>query len=68
MNKSGIRYELLREGAYDAARELLSDDLEAGEDILRVLAAEPELFVAAYREDKLVGLAQANNPVLEAVY
>ncbi|WP_314588142.1 GNAT family N-acetyltransferase [Paenibacillus terrigena] len=62
MNISGIRYERFSEKDYHAARELLSYDVDASEDILRVLAEEPELFITAFIEDKLVALAQVNEP------
>ncbi|WP_018754283.1 GNAT family N-acetyltransferase [Paenibacillus terrigena] len=62
MNIPGIRYEHFSEKDYNAARELLSYDVDASEDILRVLAEEPELFITAFIEDKLVALAQVNEP------
>jgi len=63
MNKSAIRYERFHEKYDQAVKELLSSDIDAGEDFLRVFAEEPELFIAAIIEDKLVGLAQVNEPV-----
>ncbi|TCZ80213.1 GNAT family N-acetyltransferase [Paenibacillus albiflavus] len=63
MNVACIRYEQFSEKDYNLAKELLTRDVEAGEDILRVLAEEPELFITAYIEDKLVALAQVNEPV-----
>lgn len=62
MNITGIRYERFSEKDYNAARELLSYDVDAGENILRVLAEEPELFITAFIENKLVALAQVNEP------
>jgi len=62
MNISDIRYEQFSEKDYHAARELLSYDADASEDMLRVLDDEPELFITAFIEDQLVGLAQVNNP------
>ncbi|WP_282936567.1 GNAT family N-acetyltransferase [Paenibacillus sp. RC67] len=62
MNISDIRYEHFSEKDYNAVRELLGFDVEAGENILRVLAEEPKLFVTAFIEDKLVALAQVNEP------
>lgn len=66
MNKASIRYERLSEKDVHVARQLLSDDVDAGEDILRVLAKEPELFIAAYMEDRLVALAQVNEPAAQS--
>ncbi|MCQ6563510.1 GNAT family N-acetyltransferase [Paenibacillus mendelii] len=66
MNIAGIRYEHFSEKDDHAARELLSFDFEAGEDILRVLAEEPELFITAFIEDKLVALAQVNEPASQS--
>ncbi len=62
MNVSDIRYECLSEKDYDAARELLNCDVDAGEDILRVLAEAPQLFITAFIGDQLVALAQVNEP------
>jgi hypothetical protein len=50
MNISGIRYERFNEKDYNAARELVSYDVDAGENILRVLAEEPKLFITAFIE------------------
>ncbi|SDX56126.1 GNAT family N-acetyltransferase [Paenibacillus sp. CF384] len=61
MNTTSIRYERFNERDYHAARELLSH-VDAGENILRVLDAEPQLFITAFIEDKLVALAQVNEP------
>lgn len=66
MNLSDIRYEYLSEKDYNAARELLSYDGDAGEDILRVLAEEPKLFFTAFIDDQLVALAQVNEPELQS--
>lgn len=63
MNATDIRYERFSEKDDTAAKELLSYDVVAREDFLRVLAQAPELFITAYMEDKLVGLAQVNKPV-----
>lgn len=62
MNISDIRYEHFSEKDYNAARELLSYDVDASLDILRVLDEEPEMFITAFIEDKLVALAQVNEP------
>ncbi|TNJ62266.1 GNAT family N-acetyltransferase [Paenibacillus hemerocallicola] len=62
MNISGVRYERFNEKDYNAARELVSYDADGGENILRVLAEEPKLFITAFIEDKLVALAQVNEP------
>ncbi|NHN35271.1 GNAT family N-acetyltransferase [Paenibacillus agricola] len=62
MNISGIRYEHFSEKDYNAVSELLGYDVDTSENILRVLAEEPELFVTAFIEDKLVALAQVNEP------
>jgi mycothiol synthase len=66
MNISGIRYERFSEKDYNDARELLSYDIVAGENILRVLAEAPELFITAFIEDKLVALAQVNEPASQS--
>ncbi|UVI33454.1 GNAT family N-acetyltransferase [Paenibacillus spongiae] len=66
MNIAGIRYEHFSEKDCNAARELLSFDADAGEDILRVLAEEPELFIAAFIGDKLIALAQVNEPASQS--
>ncbi|NOU91598.1 GNAT family N-acetyltransferase [Paenibacillus sp. LMG 31460] len=66
MNIAGIRYEHFNEKDYNVARELLSFDVDEGEDILRVLAEEPELFITAFIEDKLVALAQVNKPASQS--
>jgi mycothiol synthase len=67
MNIAGIRYEHFSEKDYNVARELLSFDVEeAKEDILRVLVEEPELFITAFIEDKLVALAQVNEPASQS--
>lgn len=66
MNISGIRYEHFSENEYNAVRELLRSDADAGENILRVLAEEPELFITAFIEDKLVALAQVNEPASQS--
>lgn len=60
MNIAGIRYERFSGKDYHVARELLSYDVDSGENILRVLADKPELFIVAFIEDKLVALAQVN--------
>lgn len=62
MNIAGIRYEHFSEKDNNVVRELLSYDVDAGENILRVLAEEPELFITAFIDDKLVALAQVNEP------
>ncbi|WP_028549655.1 GNAT family N-acetyltransferase [Paenibacillus sp. UNC451MF] len=62
MNLLGIRYEHFSEKDYNAARELLGYDVDAGENILRVLVEEPKLFITAFIENKLVALAQVNEP------
>ncbi|MDF2658133.1 MAG: GCN5-related N-acetyltransferase [Paenibacillus sp.] len=62
MNRAGIRYEQFNEKDYNVAKQLLSYDVDAGEDILRVLAEEPKLFITAFMEDKLVAIAQMNEP------
>ncbi|MGZ9585853.1 GNAT family N-acetyltransferase [Paenibacillus marinisediminis] len=66
MNTTGIRYERFSEKDYTAARELLSYDVNAGENILRVLAEEPDLFITAFIEDKLVAIAQVNEPASQS--
>ncbi|MWV42699.1 GNAT family N-acetyltransferase [Paenibacillus sp. HJL G12] len=62
MSLANIRYEQYSQKDYPIARELLSYDADGGEEILRVLTKEPDLFRAAYIEDKLVALAQVNEP------
>ncbi|WP_225442565.1 GNAT family N-acetyltransferase [Paenibacillus lycopersici] len=62
MQQAGIRYEQYREQDYKAVSDLLLLDAHTGENILRVLAEAPELFVTAYRGDTLVGVAQVNEP------
>jgi GNAT superfamily N-acetyltransferase len=62
MNITGIRYERFTGKDYNVASELLSYDVDAGEDILRLLAEKPELFISVFIEDKLVALAQVNEP------
>lgn len=62
MKIADIRYERFHEKDADAAKELLSNDVDVGEDILRVLARAPELFTTAFMGDKLVALAQVNEP------
>jgi GNAT superfamily N-acetyltransferase len=66
MNIAGIRYEHFNEKDYSIARELLSYDVDEGQDILRVLAKEQELFITAFIEDKLVALAQVNEPASQS--
>jgi mycothiol synthase len=66
MNIAGIRYEHFSEKDYNVAKELLSYDVDTGENILRVLAEEPELFITALIEDKLVALAQVNEPASQS--
>jgi len=66
MNIAGIRYEHFNEKDYSVARELLSYDVDEGQDILRVLAKEQELFITAFIEDKLVALAQVNEPASQS--
>jgi len=66
MNLSGIRYGRFCEADSAAARALLSCDVAAGEDILRVLAKDPELFITAFIEDQLVALAQVNEPASQS--
>ncbi|WP_136605415.1 GNAT family N-acetyltransferase [Paenibacillus dokdonensis] len=62
MNMENIRYEKFNQNDYPVAKELLSYDVEGGEEILRVLIKEPDLFMNAFIEDKLVALAQVNEP------
>ncbi|WP_409340796.1 GNAT family N-acetyltransferase [Paenibacillus sp. MBLB4367] len=66
MNIAGIRYEHFSGKDYNVTRELLSLDVDASEDILRVLAENPELFITAYIENKLVALAQVNEPASQS--
>lgn len=66
MNKADIRYERFSEKDYNAAKQLLSSDVDGGEDNLRVLAKEPKLFISAFIEDKLVALAQVNEPASQS--
>ncbi|RKN75805.1 GNAT family N-acetyltransferase [Paenibacillus ginsengarvi] len=61
-----IRIEHYSETDYDSVKLLLSEDAEAGEDILRVLVKAPELFRTAKLEDKLVALAQVTEPSPQA--
>ncbi|WP_405106262.1 GNAT family N-acetyltransferase [Paenibacillus sp. FSL K6-1217] len=56
MHLSDIRYERFNNRNCSAARELLSQDAEAGADLLRVLDEEPELFISAFVKDTLVAL------------
>ncbi|MFF2016054.1 GNAT family N-acetyltransferase [Paenibacillus sp. NPDC058177] len=65
-NIADIRYEPYSEQDYSAVRELFSCDVDTGDNILRVLAEEPELFITAFIEDKLVALAQVNKPVVQS--
>lgn len=62
MNISDIRYEPFSEQDYNAAKELLRTDIEIGQDILQILEEYPELFITVLHEDKLVALAQVNEP------
>lgn len=66
MNISGIRYRHFSANEYNAVRELLNYDVDAGENLLRVLDKEPELFITAFIEDKLVALAQVNEPAVQS--
>ncbi|NOU86180.1 GNAT family N-acetyltransferase [Paenibacillus sp. LMG 31460] len=66
MNIANIRYEQLIEKDYNVAKALLSYDVDVGENILRVLAEEPELFITAVIENKLVALAQVNEPAAQS--
>lgn len=68
MNLADIRYERYSEKDYNAVRELLNDDIDASEVILRLLAEEPDLFVTAFIEDKLVALAQVNKPGAQSYF
>ena len=63
MNMERVRYEKFSRTDDEIARELLSEDSEGGEEILQVLIQEPGLFRAAFVGDKLVALAQVNEPV-----
>lgn len=62
MNLSDIRYERFSNKDYSTARELLSQDAEAGADLLQVLDEEPETFICAFIKDTLVALAQMEAP------
>lgn len=62
MNIPDIRYERFSIQNYKAAEELLSCDAGAGEGLLRVLDAEPEMFNTAFIGEELVALAQVNDP------
>ncbi|MCC2685015.1 MAG: family acetyltransferase [Paenibacillaceae bacterium] len=66
MNRSKIRYAPYTDKDYPAVKQLLSRDLFAGEDIVRVLETAPELFVTASMEERLVALAQVNEPVIQS--
>ncbi|MEC0240162.1 GNAT family N-acetyltransferase [Paenibacillus dokdonensis] len=63
---ANIRYEKFNQNDYPVAKELLSYDVEGGEGILRVLIKEPDLFMNAFIEDKLVALAQVNEPAVQS--
>ncbi|MBD2864037.1 GNAT family N-acetyltransferase [Paenibacillus oceani] len=62
MNETEIRYERFREQDEQAVRQLISLDVDAGEDMLRVLAKEPKWFLTARIGDQLVALGQMNEP------
>lgn len=62
MNLSDIRYERFSKKDYYTASELLSQDAEAGADLLQVLDEEPETFICAFIDDTLVALAQMEAP------
>ncbi|MGN7356698.1 GNAT family N-acetyltransferase [Paenibacillus sp. SAF-054] len=63
MNRARVRYEKFSQKDIAMAREMLSEDIEGGEEILQVLIQEPGLFRAAFAGGKLVALAQVNEPV-----
>ncbi|NQX58065.1 GNAT family N-acetyltransferase [Paenibacillus qinlingensis] len=62
MNIKDIRYEPFNEKDYTVASEILSYDVDAGENLNRLLAKNPELFISVFIEEKLVALAQVNEP------
>ncbi|MEK0314977.1 GNAT family N-acetyltransferase [Cohnella sp. 56] len=66
MKLSGIRYEPYNDSQYQAVRALIGEDAGAGEVILRVLAEEPALFMTVFIEDRLVALAQVNEPAAQS--
>jgi mycothiol synthase len=58
MDMPGIRYEPLQGKDFDAAREMLNRDDDAGKIFLRVLEKWPGSLVAAFLGDTLAALAQ----------
>jgi GNAT superfamily N-acetyltransferase len=66
MNSAEIQYEPYSEKVLGGVKELLTSDGDAGEDILQTLSKDPQLFITAHIEDKLVALAQVNEPAAES--
>lgn len=66
MKLSDIRYERLKEKDYDLAQEILKQDIESGEDLLRTLTEEPELLIATFLGNKLVALAHVEKPASQS--
>ena len=58
MKQPDIMFEQLKAKDYNIAHEILSQDINSGEDLLRELTDEPESLTAAFLDEKLVGLAQ----------
>ncbi|HCL03609.1 MAG TPA: GNAT family N-acetyltransferase [Lachnoclostridium phytofermentans] len=63
MNQSDIRFEQLKEKDFNNAREILKQDNDSGDDLLRELSNEPESLTAAFLGDNLVALAQIEKTV-----
>jgi GNAT superfamily N-acetyltransferase len=66
MNVAEIQYEQYSEKNFDAVKELVTSDGDVGEDILLALPKDPQLFITVHIEDKLVAMAQVNEPVSES--
>ncbi|ABX43550.1 GNAT family N-acetyltransferase [Lachnoclostridium phytofermentans] len=63
MDPSDIRFEQLKERDYPIAREILQQDIDSGEDLLRELSNEPESLTATFLGEKLVALAQIEKTI-----
>lgn len=66
MNKIDIRHEQLKEQDYNLAKEILKQDNDLGEELLRTLSHEPELLYAMFLDNKLIALAQVEKATPQA--
>ncbi|MDR6550656.1 GNAT family N-acetyltransferase [Paenibacillus qinlingensis] len=66
MHITDIRFERFTEKDYSVVSELISKDVDAGEDMLRLLSEQPELFITVSLEDKVVAIAQVNEPATQS--